>query len=160
MPTLLASGGLLTSVSCFREKASEGTDQRIHSLVYYLLARKITMEKNKTSQSPSAAKRKDFIALADLGLSSRSLNSLKRRGISTIDQLIAWSAADLRFEIRGLGPGSVEQIEWALSQQGLSLATTTARSTYNSRHTPQTELNHLTWQHKVTGAPDTTGAQL
>lgn len=81
--------------------------------------------------------------MSALGLPVRCVNSLKRQGISTIDQLVAWSAAELQFEIRGLGRVSVEQIEEALAEYGLSLAARAPRVAYNTRPTPPSGIDNV-----------------
>lgn len=60
-----------------------------------------------------------------LGLSSRPLNSLLRHGVNTIAQLIANSRGELIYEIRGLGAGGAAEVEAALAQHGLNLASDT-----------------------------------
>ncbi|MBP2268369.1 hypothetical protein J3A64_003833 [Pseudarthrobacter sp. PvP004] len=66
--------------------------------------------------------------LTELGLPARPMTSLRRRGISTIEELITWSAEDLRFEVQGLGRGGLKEIEAALARLGLQLSATTRRS--------------------------------
>ncbi|MFK4637166.1 DNA-directed RNA polymerase subunit alpha C-terminal domain-containing protein [Paenarthrobacter histidinolovorans] len=86
--------------------------------------------------------------LTDLQLPARPFNSLRRRGITTVGQLIAWSAEDLLFEVQGLGTGGIDEIKAALERQNLSLATTTNGSTYGiyAKSTARHVKNHNVWQ--------------
>lgn len=68
-------------------------------------------------------------SLAGLGLTTRVRNSLQRHGISTIEELTVRSSEELRFDVRGLGPGGIKQINAALAAHGFCLAL----STYKSR---------------------------
>ncbi|MFE4198904.1 DNA-directed RNA polymerase subunit alpha C-terminal domain-containing protein [Paenarthrobacter sp. NPDC056912] len=86
------------------------------------------------------------MAVTELGLPTRALNSLQRRGISTIGQLIERSAEDLQFYVQGLGPGGIKEIKAALARQGLSLAASRNRSASKDRPVSRHVQNHQIWQ--------------
>jgi DNA-directed RNA polymerase alpha subunit len=52
----------------------------------------------------------------------RTYNSLKRAGISTVDQLVTLTAADL-LQLRQFGASSLADVGEALAKMGLSLST-------------------------------------
>ncbi len=60
------------------------------------------------------------LTLKDLNLSSRALNSLKRIGINTLEELLNYSEDDL-LTVRNLGGKSLEEIKEKLKELGLSL---------------------------------------
>ncbi|MEN3015313.1 MAG: DNA-directed RNA polymerase subunit alpha [bacterium] len=68
------------------------------------------------------ASQKDILSknIKDLNLSSRTYNSLKRIGISTLADLINYTEDDL-ITVRNLGGKSIQEIKQKLSELGLSL---------------------------------------
>ena len=81
--------------------------------------------------------------ISELRLPARAANGLARHGVNTIGQLIARSRQDLKNEINGLGIGSIRDIEVALKQEGLSLAT--GRALRYSRPLSRHARNHHAW---------------
>ncbi|MFN3478462.1 MAG: DNA-directed RNA polymerase subunit alpha C-terminal domain-containing protein, partial [bacterium] len=67
-------------------------------------------------------KEKDVVSknIKDLGLSSRTLNSLRRMGINTLGDLLKYTEDDL-ITIRNLGGKSIQEIKDKLKEYGLSL---------------------------------------
>lgn len=82
--------------------------------------------------------------ISELRLPARAANCLARHGVNTIGQLIARSRQDLKNEINGLGIGSIRDIEEALKQEGLSLATA-GRALRYSRPLSRRARNHHAW---------------
>lgn len=60
------------------------------------------------------------LPIESLGLQSRSFNALRRRGISTVGELVAHSEADL-LDIRNFGSKSIEEIKEKLAGMGMTL---------------------------------------
>lgn len=58
--------------------------------------------------------------LAELGLTVRAYNCLRRTGISTVEELCRWTESDV-IRIRGLGNLAFNEIKDALKARGLSL---------------------------------------
>lgn len=81
----------------------------------------ISSEKGLFSE-PISSKEKDIISknIKDLGLSSRTLNSLRRMGINTLGDLLKYAEDDL-ITIRNLGGKSIQEIKNKLKEYGLSL---------------------------------------
>lgn len=82
--------------------------------------------------------------ISELRLPARAANGVARHGVNTIGQLIARSRQDLKNEINGLGIGSIRDIEEALKQEGLSLATA-GRALRYSRPLSRHARNHHAW---------------
>lgn len=71
---------------------------------------------------PLASKEKSIINknIKELGLSSRTLNSLRRMGINTLGDLLKYTEDDL-ITIRNLGGKSIQEVKEKLKEYGLSL---------------------------------------
>ncbi|QCP00126.1 hypothetical protein FCN77_23460 [Arthrobacter sp. 24S4-2] len=82
--------------------------------------------------------------ISELRLPARATNSLARHGVNTVGQLIARSRQDLKNEIHGLGIGSISDIEGALKQEGLSLASS-GRALRYTRPLSRHARNHRAW---------------
>lgn len=87
------------------------------------------MKQNSDISMPCKVEQEPVSDITDLGLPTRPLNSLRRHGISTTEQLTSWSPEDLQFEIQRLGPGGIKAIKAALERHGLSMAASRPHST-------------------------------
>ncbi|MFN3995621.1 MAG: DNA-directed RNA polymerase subunit alpha [bacterium] len=87
----------------------------------YASESEIVSEKGLFSE-PLSSKEKDLMNknIKDLGLSSRTLNSLRRMGINTLGDLLKYTEDDL-ITIRNLGGKSIQEIKDKLKEYGLSL---------------------------------------
>lgn len=61
-----------------------------------------------------------YSSIDNLGLSTRSYNALRRSGINTINQLLKYSAANLK-SVNNIGDKSFNEIQEKLLEQGWKL---------------------------------------
>ena len=109
--------GTITGV----ESVSQAADILIRQLgTFHELAKTTMLEGQRTSLRQSVAPEKYDMALEQLGLSTRTLNCLRRGGMSTVGELLEKSQTGLPM-LPNFGEKSREEVLRALDQLGVSI---------------------------------------
>ena len=103
------------------EAINQGADILIRQLTPFVdYAKVVKIEEEKESLRLSIPEEQYNMPLADLDLSTRTLNSLRRAGINTIGELIGREEQEL-MALRNFGQKSKRELEERLESLGLSL---------------------------------------